>query len=353
VRKFPHFKSFFDPNTTIIVLDRRDEMARPLLSYFWRRFFLLLYMKILVAYDGSQCSESALDDLSRAGLPPKGEAILITVAEVWLPPPDNSNGADAEADPYLEAAVKRFREKGDRLLNEASMLADHAAARLKNVLRGWKVTTCVTYGSPAWEIITKAEEFKPDLIVVGSNGQSALSRLVLGSISHKVLSESAFSVRISRGRNEVEPASERVIIGFDGSIGANAAVTAVAERSWSPGAEAQIISATDPVVPPSIGRFISPVANWAEGESKSDHKWIEDLAKKAVKVLERSGLSAQQRIIEGNPKEALVREAEKWHADCVFVGATAHNTRLGRLLLGSTASALAVRAHCSVEVVRT
>ncbi len=309
-------------------------------------------MKILVAYDGSQCSESALDDLTRAGLPPKGEAVLISVAEVWLPPPDNSNGADPDVDPYLEVAVKKFREKGERLLNEAAMLADHAAARLQNILRGWRVTTCVTYGSPAWEIITKAEKFKPDLIVIGSHGQSALSRLVLGSVSHKVLSESAFSVRIARGRIDVEPAAERVIIGFDGSIGANAAVSAVAGRSWSPGAEVQIISATDPIVPPSIGRFISPVSSWAEEESKSDHKWIEDLAKKAVTDLERSGLAVQQRIIEGNPKEVLVREAENWHADCIFVGATAHNTALGRLLLGSTASALAARAHCSVEVVR-
>ncbi len=309
-------------------------------------------MKILVAYDGSQCSESALDDLNRAGLPSAGEALLITVAEVWLPPPHGSNGGDPEIDPYLEMAVKKFREKGQRLLNEAGMLADHAAARLRNILRGWKVTTFVTYGSPAWEIITKAETLKPDLIVVGSHGQSALSRLVLGSISQKVLSESPFSVRVSRGRNEVDPAFERIIIGFDGSSGANAAVQAVAARKWSPGTQVQVLSATDPVVPASIARFISTVADWAEEESRCDHQWIADLAKNAAETLKCSGLSVEQRIIEGNPKEELVREAENWHADCIFVGATANSIPLGRLFLGSTASAVAARAHCSVEVVR-
>ncbi len=327
-------------------------MARSLLLKETQAPIVWSIMKILVSYDGSQCSESALDDLNRAGLPPKGEAVLITVAEVWLPPPNNSSDTDTEVDPYIAKAVEKFRLKGERLLNQAGMLADHAAARLRNILRGWKIKTCVTYGSPAWEIITKSEEFKPDLIVVGSHGQSALSRLVLGSISQKVLSESEFSVRISRGRNEVDPVFERIIIGFDGSSGANAAVKAVAGRIWSPGAEAKLISVTDPVVPSSIGRFISPVADWAEAESKNDHEWIADLAGKAAKKLERAGLSVKQCIVEGNPKEELVREAENWHADCIFVGATAHNTRIGRLLLGSTASALAARAHCSVEVVR-
>jgi hypothetical protein len=48
-------------------------------------------MKILIAYDGSDCAEAALDDLQRAGLPPEAEAQIISVAEVWLPPPPPSS----------------------------------------------------------------------------------------------------------------------------------------------------------------------------------------------------------------------------------------------------------------------
>jgi nucleotide-binding universal stress UspA family protein len=309
-------------------------------------------MRLLFAFDGSQCSESALDDLNRAGLPTEGEAVVISVAEVWLPPENTSNGVEDQVDPYIEAALKTYREKGQRLLNEAEMLAGHAAARLRRILPKWKVETRITYGSPAWEIISMAEEFKPDLIVLGSHGQSALSRFVLGSISQKVLTESPYSVRISRGKNEVEPAAERIIIGYDGSPGADATVSAVASRNWSTGAEVQVISATDPVFPTAIGRFISPVADWAEEETRNEQKWIADLGKNAVAKLQNAGLVVEHKIIEGNPKEKLVREAENWHADCIFVGATSLQTRLDRLLLGSTASALAARAHCSVEVVR-
>ena len=43
-------------------------------------------MKILIAYDGSECADAALADLQRAGLPPAAAALIMSVAEVFLPP---------------------------------------------------------------------------------------------------------------------------------------------------------------------------------------------------------------------------------------------------------------------------
>jgi hypothetical protein len=42
-------------------------------------------MKILIAYDGSSCADSALEDLRRAGLPRQSEAIVLSVAKLWSP----------------------------------------------------------------------------------------------------------------------------------------------------------------------------------------------------------------------------------------------------------------------------
>jgi nucleotide-binding universal stress UspA family protein len=47
----------------------------------------------------------------------------------------------------------------------------------------------------------------------------------------------------------------------------------------------------------------------------------------------------------------LLDEADGWDADCLFIGARGHN-RLVRFMLGSVATAVVARAHCSVEVVR-
>jgi hypothetical protein len=47
-------------------------------------------VKILIGYDGSDCADAALDDLTHAGLPPDAEAQILSVGEVWLPPPPPS-----------------------------------------------------------------------------------------------------------------------------------------------------------------------------------------------------------------------------------------------------------------------
>ena len=41
-------------------------------------------MKLLIAYDGSHSADSALDDVTHAGLPATGDALVMTVAEAQL-----------------------------------------------------------------------------------------------------------------------------------------------------------------------------------------------------------------------------------------------------------------------------
>src|SRR5918992_1843420 len=53
-----------------------------------RRWKMKAPSKILIAYDGSACSDAALGDLRRAGLPASLDALVLTVADVIVPPPD-------------------------------------------------------------------------------------------------------------------------------------------------------------------------------------------------------------------------------------------------------------------------
>jgi nucleotide-binding universal stress UspA family protein len=309
-------------------------------------------MKLLIAYDGSRCAESAIDDLRRAGLPDNGDATVISVAEVWLPPANSTEAIHLTDDPYIEKMVRRHREKGERALAETKTYSTHAEVRLKGVFPNWNVTSRATYGSPAWEILTAADEIKPDLIVVGSQGQSAISRFFLGSISQKVLTEAECSVRVARGRIEVDPSPVRIVIGFDSSRGAQAAVDAVSERNWPESTEVRLVSVTDPIAPTAIGRFVPPIAESVDEVNESEREWLRDLAAGALEKLAKAGLDASLNISPGNPKKVLVDEAENWNADCIFLGANAFGSRIERFLIGSTSSAVAARAHCSVEVIR-
>lgn len=310
-------------------------------------------MKILLAYDGSACSESAVDDLAHAGLPERGDLVVISVAEVWLPPVNgDSSGTGITLDAQTERLMEEHHERDRKLLAEAERLAGHAKDRVRRMLPDWTATAEATYGSPAWEIISRADSFHPDLIVVGAQGHSALSRFFLGSISQKVLTEARTSVRVARGRIEVDPSPARIMIGYDGSAGAHAAVDAVIARQWPELSEVRLVVATEKLTPSAIGRFIPPVAHMVSEVNEWERVHIAEQASEPLKSLEAAGLTTSIDFRAGNPKTVLPEAAENWNADCIFVGANRFGSRVERFVLGSTSSAVASRAHCSVEVVR-
>jgi nucleotide-binding universal stress UspA family protein len=310
-------------------------------------------MKLLLAYDGSRCAEAAIDDLYHAGLPDTGAAHVISVAEVWLPRPDSVEGTNEVTSEYVKEITRVHLSKNQKILDEAAEHVRYAEQRVRTALPGWAVTSSATYGSPAWEVLASAEELRSDMIVVGSHGRSAISRFFLGSISQKVLTEAHCSVRVARGKNQIDPAPARLVVGFDGSRGATAAIDEIAGRYWHKGTKVRLITATDSLASRVIGDLVQPGLHVVDELGVLPRPWVEQLADAAIMKLTGSGVGASFYIYEGSPKEILVKEAERWGADCIFVGANAYGSRLQRVLLGSTSGAVAARAHCSVEVVRT
>jgi nucleotide-binding universal stress UspA family protein len=237
-------------------------------------------------------------------------------------------------------------------VKEAQALADRAAARLRTNFPGWKVEAEGTYGSPAWELIMRADKWKPDLIAVGSHGRSAIGRFVLGSISQRVLNEAKCSVRVARGRVEEPESPVRIIVGVDGSEASAAAIKAVAARKWPPRSEARIILVNDPLSPTFLGSLIPPVAETVEDVNQAERNWAAGVLESSAKELRQAELRVSTELLEGNPKSELVRAAENWPADCIFVGSIGFSNRFERFVLGSVSATVAAHAHCSVEVVR-
>ena len=58
------------------------------------------------------------------------------------------------------------------------------------------------FGSPESRIVEAADEFKPNLVVVGSHGYSTWERLILGSVSDSVAHHVPCSVLIVRTHDE-------------------------------------------------------------------------------------------------------------------------------------------------------
>jgi nucleotide-binding universal stress UspA family protein len=311
-------------------------------------------MKILLAYDGSRSADDALDELGKAGLPTEDvEALIFTVAEIWMPPPTNGNGPDEYLSGVGPDWIERHRKVKQAALNEAGSFSRHALESLQNKFPGWKVASETSSGSPARKILEKTDVFCPDLIVMGAQGKNAISRLFLGSIAGKILSEANCPVRIARLRNEAAPsAPSRIIIGFDGSPGAFAAVETVASRKWRALSEVRLVTAIDSIVPDSIGRFMTGSIVWVEEEMQAERRWLDEIAHQALRKLEAAGLKTELSLSDDNPKRILVEEARKWNADCIFVGANSYPGELESYSIGSVAAAIAERSPCSVEVVK-
>lgn len=132
-------------------------------------------MKILIGYDGSGCADAALDDLTQAGLPATGEAQVMSIAEVWLPPPAPSSYEIIEEarNATSPAELQRDFSKHCAAAKEVLALAERARDRVQALFSNWKVSADSSCGSAAWELVAKADEWKPDLIVAGSHGRIA------------------------------------------------------------------------------------------------------------------------------------------------------------------------------------
>jgi nucleotide-binding universal stress UspA family protein len=306
-------------------------------------------MKIQIAYDGSEFSDNALEELKQAGLPAEAEALVVSLADVFLP-----GGEDFESAapiPVIDA-VNRARDRAKHMLADAENLAARASERLKSMFPGWQVTHEALADSPAWALLRIADQWKPDLIVMGARGHSVFGgRLILGSISQRVLYEARCSVRIARARRKNANAPVRILVGVDQSSDSNAAVNAVCNRQWPDGSEVAVLAVVDTVMAINSDPADPSAMKWIEVGDERNWDQVREIFRPSAEKLRRAGLHAEVLIRRGNPADQILEEADVWGADCIFVGA--RGTRgIDRLLLGSVSSAVSARAHCSVEVVR-
>jgi nucleotide-binding universal stress UspA family protein len=183
-------------------------------------------MKVLFAYDGSSYADAALDDLRRAGLPRDVEALVVTVGDGLMTPPSRHETYTlALTSQKARSVLALAREQASQALEEARVFATKASSRVRSYFPGWEVRAEALVGTPSWELIQKADQSGADLIIVGSQGRSALGRLFLGSVSKKVATEARCSVRVVRGGVEKgDAAAPRIIVGVDGSPEAERAV---------------------------------------------------------------------------------------------------------------------------------
>jgi len=120
------------------------------------------------------------------------------------------------------------------------------------------------------------------------------------------------SVATEKSENEVEPgAPVRLVVGVDGSKGAEAAIGAVAERQWPRGAEARVVNSSWKILASPSGKTLSHFAERDAGE----HGGAERMVEAAAEKLQTVGIATSMVVEDEEPKRLLLSEAENWGAN--------------------------------------
>lgn len=140
-------------------------------------------MKLLIAVDGSEYSDRAVDYvLTHWRQLDPALSLVLCHGDPPLPPHiGNALGATAVSEYHADNATKALASASSKL----------AAAGVT-----FDVQTGV--GDPAEVVLDAIRKSAADLVVMGSHGRGALRKLLLGSVVTKVLASSAVPVLVVR-----------------------------------------------------------------------------------------------------------------------------------------------------------
>jgi len=143
---------------------------------------------VLVPTDGSECAEEALRNVAAQPWPEGTEVRVICVPEVPVL---------AGAYPYytpevvLEVALANDAHAQDAVLKGANTLKKAGLSVSEEVMEPRE--------SPVRAILSMADLWSADLVVMGSHGRRGFDRYVIGSVSESVALHAHCSVEVVRG----------------------------------------------------------------------------------------------------------------------------------------------------------
>ena len=155
-----------------------------------------MFRKVLIPIDGSEYSLKALEIAARIIDPKKGLAIVMTVIEPGvIQVPQTYLERISMYDTSIPTGIipKGSHDEG---IERAQLIVTKAHEILTSA--GIKTESKILRGRPVKSIIQLAKEEGVELIIIGSHGLGGLGKLLLGSVTSKVVEEAPCSVLVVR-----------------------------------------------------------------------------------------------------------------------------------------------------------
>jgi nucleotide-binding universal stress UspA family protein len=277
------------------------------------------FAKILVCTDGSPDSEGAITAALQLAQTTGSTIFLLEV--LYYLAGYELQSPETLTPPVVNLELMEAQEAGakERL----------AAWKEKATSVGVTLEPRIRISSSAYEgILEEAGEIQPDLIIMGRHGYTGLARLLMGSVTARVIGHSPCNVLVVP--QGVTLSFQRLLIASDGSPYGQAA--------WT-----EALSLAQRMASALIGVSVAAT----DGDIPGATKVIRTLELEA----EKQGISLDTMIPMGRPEEGIVKAAEFKQASLIIRGSHG-GTGLKRLLMGSVAERVIGHAPCAVLVVK-
>lgn len=236
-------------------------------------------------------------------------------------------------------------------------ITDYAHEHLQNLIGdtdiAWESLTAV--GHTADEIAHIAKEKAADLVVSATHGRSGLKRLILGSVTERLMRTLPCPMYIVRSL-EREPAApvmaevklKRILVGCDFSTDSDLAVHYGLSLAQEFQTELYLAHVLEPTV-------YKDMLIQAAGASDSDREGLRDkLARKLEGMVPEEAkqwCTPETVLLAGHPSDELTKYAVVNKMDLIVLGVRGHSV-MESLLVGSTTDRVVRQAPCPVLSVR-
>jgi len=277
------------------------------------------FPKILVCTDGSPDSEGAIAAALSLAKTTGSTVYLLEV--LFFLAGYEMQAPDTLAPPIVNLELMQAQETAAKERLEARK--NEAAGR------GITLEARVRSGSSAYEgILEEVNDTQPDLIIMGRHGYTGLTRLLMGSVTARVIGHSPCHVLVVPQGVGLD--FKRLLVASDGSP--------FSEAAWT---EALSLAKT----------MDSALIGVAVATSDRDIPVATQVVRGLEAAASEQGIALDTMIPMGRPEEGIVKAADFKNASLIIVGSHGR-TGLKRLLMGSVAERVIGDAKCPVLVVK-
>lgn len=284
--------------------------------------------RILLSTDGSEYSEGAVREAIR--LAKKCGSHLTALSVV-------------DTNPEFDTIAPQIVEKKGK---EARQNLEAVQARAKN--EGIDCSTVIREGEDSYKyIVDEAVKSKSTMIVMGRRGRTGLKRLMMGSVTARVIGHAPCNVLVVPRAAQLGFAN--IVVATDGSKHSVAAASEAIGLAKRNGSMLTVLS----VVPSEIATPVDIDFTVSQREliAEKEMQEAEKNARAVKEAAQKEDVSVKALIMSGKPADAVIEIARERRAELIVLGSHGR-TGIERLLMGSVAERVIVLASCPVLVVK-